>query len=58
MGLFDRLFGKKKDTEEVVEEQKNTQELDKKEAEETLDTTVAEPATEETVSEDVEQVAG
>lgn len=57
MGLFDRLFGKKKDTEEVVEEQKNTQELDKKEAEETLDTTVAEPATEETVSEDVEQVA-
>jgi len=58
MGLFDRLFGKKKDTEEVVEEQKNTQELDKKEAEETLDTTVAEPATEETFSEDVEQVAG
>ncbi|WP_288263959.1 signal recognition particle-docking protein FtsY [uncultured Streptococcus sp.] len=58
MGLFDRLFGKKKDTEEVVEEQKNTQELAKKEAEETLDTTVAEPATEETVSEDVEQVAG
>lgn len=58
MGLFDRLFGKKKDTEEVVEEQKNTQELDKKEAEETLDTTVAEPATEKTVSEDVEQVAG
>lgn len=58
MGLFDRLFGKKKDTEEVVEEQKNTQELDKKEAVETLDTTVAEPATEETVSEDVEQVAG
>lgn len=58
MGLFDRLFGKKKDAEEVVEEQKNTQELDKKEAEETLDTTVAEPATEETVSEDVEQVAG
>ncbi|QGX45652.1 signal recognition particle-docking protein FtsY [Streptococcus equinus] len=58
MGLFDRLFGKKKDTEEVVEEQKNTQELDKKEAEETLDTTVAEPATEETVSEDVEQVVG
>ncbi|GAB6885316.1 cell division protein FtsY [Streptococcus equinus ATCC 33317] len=58
MGLFDRLFGKKKDTEEVVEEQKNTQELDKKEAEETLDTTVAEPATEETVSKDVEQVAG
>ncbi|WP_420543428.1 signal recognition particle-docking protein FtsY [Streptococcus equinus] len=58
MGLFDRLFGKKKDTEEVVEEQKNTQELDKKEAEETLDTTVAEPVTEETVSEDVEQVAG
>lgn len=58
MGLFDRLFGKKKDTEEVVEEQKNTQELDKKEAEETLDTTVVEPATEETVSEDVEQVAG
>lgn len=58
MGLFDRLFGKKKDTEEVVEEQKNTQELDKKEAEETLDTTVAEPATEETVSEDIEQVAG
>lgn len=58
MGLFDRLFGKKKDTEEVVEEQKNTQELDKKEAEETLDTTVAESATEETVSEDVEQVAG
>lgn len=58
MGLFDRLFGKKKDTEEVVEEQKNTQELDKKEAEETLDTTVAEPATGETVSEDVEQVAG
>lgn len=58
MGLFDRLFGKKKDTEKVVEEQKNTQELDKKEAEETLDTTVAEPATEETVSEDVEQVAG
>ncbi|SDQ04028.1 fused signal recognition particle receptor [Streptococcus equinus] len=58
MGLFDRLFGKKKDTEEVVEEQKNTQELDKKEAEETLDTTVAELATEETVSEDVEQVAG
>ncbi|MEE0949919.1 MAG: signal recognition particle-docking protein FtsY [Streptococcus equinus] len=58
MGLFDRLFGKKKDTEEVVEEQKNTQELDKKEAEETLDTTVAEPATEETSSEDVEQVAG
>lgn len=58
MGLFDRLFGKKKDTEEVVEEQKNTQELDKKEVEETLDTTVAEPATEETVSEDVEQVAG
>ncbi|WP_033153095.1 signal recognition particle-docking protein FtsY [Streptococcus equinus] len=58
MGLFDRLFGKKKDTEEVVEEQKNTQELDKKEAEETLDTTVAEPATEETVSEDVEQLAG
>lgn len=58
MGLFDRLFGKKKDTEEVVEEQKNTQELDKKEAEETLDTTVAEPETEETVSEDVEQVAG
>lgn len=58
MGLFDRLFGKKKDTEEVVEEQKNTQELDKKEAEETLDTTVAEPATEEIVSEDVEQVAG
>ena len=58
MGLFDRLFGKKKDTEEVVEEQKNTQELDKKEAEETLDTTVAEPATEETISEDVEQVAG
>ena len=58
MGLFDRLFGKKKDTEEVVEEQKNTQELDKKEAEETLDITVAEPATEETVSEDVEQVAG
>lgn len=58
MGLFDRLFGKKKDTEEVVEEQKTTQELDKKEAEETLDTTVAEAATEETVSEDVEQVAG
>lgn len=58
MGLFDRLFGKKKDTEEVVEEQKNTQELDKKEAEENLDTTVAEPTTEETVSEDVEQVAG
>ncbi|SUO80801.1 signal recognition particle-docking protein FtsY [Streptococcus equinus] len=58
MGLFDRLFGKKKDTEEVVEEQKNTQKLDKKEAEETLDTTVAEPATEETVSEDVDQVAG
>ncbi|WP_423217462.1 signal recognition particle-docking protein FtsY [Streptococcus equinus] len=58
MGLFDRLFGKKKDTEEVVEEQNNTQELDKKEAEETLDTTVAEPATEETFSEDVEQVAG
>ncbi|SFQ60720.1 signal recognition particle-docking protein FtsY [Streptococcus equinus] len=58
MGLFDRLFGKKKDTEEVVEEQKNTQELDKKEAEETLDATVAEPATEETVSEDVDQVAG
>ncbi|WP_045797691.1 signal recognition particle-docking protein FtsY [Streptococcus equinus] len=58
MGLFDRLFGKKKDTEEVVEEQKNTQELDKKEVEETLDTTVAEPATEETVIEDVEQVAG
>ncbi len=58
MGLFDRLFGKKKDTEEVVEEQKNTQELDKKEAEGTLDTTVAEPATEKTVSEDVEQVAG
>ncbi|SDQ25990.1 signal recognition particle-docking protein FtsY [Streptococcus equinus] len=58
MGLFDRLFGKKKDTEKVVEEQKNTQELDKKEAEETLDTTVAEPATEETVSEDVEQVVG
>lgn len=58
MGLFDRLFGKKKDTEEVVEEQKNTQELDKKEAEETLDTIVAEPATEETFSEDVEQVAG
>ncbi|QGX44801.1 signal recognition particle-docking protein FtsY [Streptococcus equinus] len=58
MGLFDRLFGKKKDTEEVVEEQKTTQELDKKEVEETLDTTVAEPATEETVSEDVEQVAG
>lgn len=58
MGLFDRLFGKKKDTEKVVEEQKNTQELDKKEAEETLDTTVAEPATEENVSEDVEQVAG
>ncbi|SDI65240.1 signal recognition particle-docking protein FtsY [Streptococcus equinus] len=58
MGLFDRLFGKKKDTEEVVEEQKNTQELDKKEAEETLDTTVAEPATEETISEDVDQVAG
>lgn len=58
MGLFDRLFGKKKDTEEVVEEQKNTQKLDQKEAEETLDTTVAEPATEETVSEDVDQVAG
>lgn len=58
MGLFDRLFGKKKDTEDVVEEQKNTQELDKKEAEETLDATVAEPATEETVSEDVDQVAG
>lgn len=58
MGLFDRLFGKKKDTEEVVEEQKNTQELDKKEAEENLDTTVAEPTTEETVSEDVDQVAG
>ena len=58
MGLFDRLFGKKKDTEEVVEEQKNTQKLDKKEAEETLDTTVSEPATEETVSEDVDQVAG
>ncbi|WP_423215908.1 signal recognition particle-docking protein FtsY [Streptococcus equinus] len=57
MGLFDRLFGKKKDTEEVVEEQKNTQELDKKEAEEALDTTVAEHVTEETVSEDSEQVA-
>ncbi|WP_274641940.1 signal recognition particle-docking protein FtsY [Streptococcus equinus] len=53
MGLFDRLFGKKKDTEEVVEEQKNTQELDKKEAEKeaTQETSTSDESSETTSNE-------
>lgn len=51
MGLFDRLFGKKKDTEEQIEEQEIAQVLEETSADESKE--VAETAAVETQAEDV-----
>ena len=51
MGLFDRLFGKKKDTKEQIEEQEIAQVLEETSADESKE--VAETAAVETQAEDV-----